>query len=181
MRIVVVGTRRLYNDLHTFDYYMSEGDKYFGSMVSCSTWGLRVIHRSPHRHRERLGLMRLHSDMRGLVEILVGEVGGRWRVRNNVGLLLLLLLLLLACSTESARPFANQALMLATGKECETKGAMFAAVLVVIPKTVHVFVPSWTITDTTSVGTEPLLDFPDLTIAHAFLQHLAFLAGGEVT
>ena len=25
MRIAAVGTRRLYNDLHAFDYYMSEG------------------------------------------------------------------------------------------------------------------------------------------------------------
>jgi len=181
MRIVAVGTRRLYNDLHTFDYYMSEGDKYFGSMASCSTGRLRVIQRSPHRHREWLGLMRLHGDMRGLVEILVGEISGRWRVRNNVGLLLLLLLLLLACGAESACPLANQAFVLATSEQCKTEGPMFAAVLVVIPEAVHVFVPPWAITNTASVRAEPLLDFPDLTIAHAFLQHLPFLAGGEIT
>jgi len=58
---------------------------------------------------------------------------------------------------------------------------MFAAVLVVISKAVHVLVPPRTVTDTTSIGTELLLDFSDLAIAHAFLQHLAFLARGKVT
>jgi len=139
-----------------------------------------VIHRPPHRHRERLSLLRLHGDVRGLVEILVGEVGGRGVMRNNVGLLLLLLLLL-ACCAEGARSLSDQALVLATGEERQPEGPVFATVLVVIPKTVHVLVPSCTIANTTSVGTKPLFDFPDLTVAHAFLQHLAFLAGGKVT
>jgi len=117
----------------------------------------------------------------GLVEILVGEVGGRGMMRDNVGLLLLLLLLLLAYCIESARPLANQALVLATGEECQSEGTVLAAVLVVIPKTVHVLVPPCTITDTASIGTKPLLNFPDLAITHALLQHLAFLAGGKVT
>jgi len=119
--------------------------------------------------------------MRGLVEILVGKVGGRGMVRDNVGLLLLLLLLLLACCVESACSLANQALVLATSEECQSEGPVLAAVLVVIPKAVHVLVPPCTIADTASVGAEPLLDFPDLAIAHALLQHLAFLAGGKVT
>jgi len=138
-----------------------------------------VIHRSPHRHRERLSLLRLHGDVRGLVEILVGEVGGRRVVRNNVGLLLLLLLL--ACCAEGTRSLADKTLVLATGEERQSEGPVFAAVLVVVPKTVHVLVPSCTIANAASVGTKPLFDFPDLAIAHALLQHLALLAGGEVT
>ena len=58
---------------------------------------------------------------------------------------------------------------------------MLAAVLVVIPETVHVFVSPCAIANTASVGTEPLLDFPDLAVAHALFQHLAFLAGRKVT
>jgi len=81
-------------------------------MASCSTGRLRVGHRSPHRHRERLGLVGLHGDMRGLIESLVGEVSGMGTA-NNVRLLLLLLLLL-ACRAEGARPLANQALVLST-------------------------------------------------------------------
>ena len=81
--------------------------------MSCSTWRLRVIRRPPHRHRKRLSLLRLHGDVRGLVEILVGKVGGRGMVRDNVGfLVLLLLLLLLTCRAESAGSLANQALVL---------------------------------------------------------------------
>ena len=57
---------------------------------------------------------------------------------------------------------------------------MFAAVLVVIPKTVHILVPPCAVADTTSVGAEPLLNFSDLAVTHALLQHLAFLAGGKV-
>jgi len=78
-----------------------------------------MVHRSPHRHRERLGLLRLHGDMGGLVEVLVGEVSGGGMVRNHVGLLLLLLmllLLLLARCAEGARPLADQALVLATSE-----------------------------------------------------------------
>jgi hypothetical protein len=161
------------------NYYMSEGDKYFGSMVSCSTGRLRVVHRSPHRHRERLSLLRLHGDVRGLVEILVGEVGGRRLVRDNVGLLLLLLLL--AYRVEGARPLPNQALVLTTGEQSKTKRSVFTTMLVVIPKAVHVLIPSCTIANTASVGTKPLLDLPDLAIAHALFQHFAFLARGEVT
>jgi hypothetical protein len=140
-----------------------------------------VICRSPHCHRERLSLLRLHGDVRGLVKILVGEVGGRGMMRGNVGLLLLLLLLLLACCVESARSLANQALVLATSEECQPKGPVLAAVLVVIPKTIHVLVSPCTIADTASVGAKPLLNFPDLAIAHALLQHFAFLARGKVT
>lgn len=58
---------------------------------------------------------------------------------------------------------------------------MLTAVLVVIPEAVHVLVSPCAITNTASVGTKPLLDFPDLAIAHALFQHLAFLAGSEVT
>ena len=140
-----------------------------------------MIHLSPHRHRERLSLLRLHGDVRGLVEILVGEVGGRGVVRDKVSLLLVVLLLLLTCCAEGARSLADQALVLTTGEECQPEGPVFAAVLVVVPKTVHVLVPPCTIANTTSVGAKPLFDFPDLAIAHAFLQHLAFLAGGKVT
>ena len=118
--------------------------------------------------------------MRGLVEILVGEVCGRGMVRYHAGFLLLLLLLLLACCTEGARPLANQTLVLTTGEQGQTKSPVFAAVLIVIPKTVHVLVPPCAVTDTASVGAKPLLDFPDLAVAHALFQHLAFLAGGEV-
>jgi len=95
--------------------------------------------------------------------------------------LLLLLLMLLACRAEGARPFANQAFVLATSEQSQAESPVFAAVLVVVPKTVHVLVPPCAIADTASVGTEPLLDFPDFAIAHALLQHLAFLAGGKVT
>jgi len=139
-----------------------------------------VIQRSPHCHRERLSLLRLHGDVSGLVEILVREVCGRGMMRDNVGLLLLLLLLL-ACCAEGARSFANQALMLATSEECQPEGSVLAAVLVVVPQTVHVLVPPCTIADAASVGTKPFLNFPDFAIAHALLQHLAFLAGGKVT
>ena len=88
-------------------------------MMSCSTWRLRVIRRPPHRHRERLSLLKLHGDVRGLVEILVGKVSRRGVVRDNVGLLvllLLLLLMLLACRAEGARSLANQALVLAASQ-----------------------------------------------------------------
>ena len=139
-----------------------------------------MIHRFPHRHHERPSLLRLHGDVRGLVEILVGEVGGKGMVRNGMGLLWLLLLLL-ACRAESACSLANQALVLATSEQSQTKSTVFAAVLIVVPKTVHVLVPSRAVADTASVWTEPLLDFPDLAVAHALLQHFAFLAGGKVT
>jgi len=137
-----------------------------------------VVHRSPHRHRERLSLLRLHGDVRGLVEVLVGEVGGRRLVRDNGGLLLMLLL---AYRAEGARPLPDQALVLTTGEQSQTKRSVFTTMLVVIPKAVHVLIPSCTIANTTSVGTKPLLDLPDLAIAHALFQHFAFLAGGEVT
>jgi len=150
------------------------------SIGSCLTGRLRVIHRSPHRHRERLSLLRLHGDVGGLVEILVGEVGGRGVVRNNVGLPLLLLVLL-ACRAKGARSLANQAFMLATSEQSQTESPVFAAVLVVVPEAVHVLVPPCTIADAASIGAKPLLDFPDFAIAHALLQHLAFLAGGKVT
>ena len=140
-----------------------------------------MIHRSPHRHRERLSLLGLHGDVRGLVKILVGEVCGRGVAGDHMGLLLLLLLLLLTCCAESARPFANQALVLTTSEKGQTKSSVFATVLIVIPETVHVLVPPCTITDAAGVGTKPLLDFPDLAIAHTLFQHLAFLAGGKVT
>ena len=145
-------------------------------MVSYSTGRLRVIHRSPHR--ERLSQRRLHGNVRGLVKILVGEVGGGGMVRNNVGLLLLLLL---ARRVEGARPFSNKALMLATSEQSQTKSPVLAAMLVVIPKAVHILIPSCTIADTTSIGTKPLLNLPDLAIAHTLFQHFALLAGGEVT
>jgi hypothetical protein len=98
-------------------------------------------------------------------------------VRNHVGLLLLLL----ARRAKGARPLANQALVLTTSEQSQTESPVFAAVLIVISKAVHVLVPPCTVPDTASVGTEPLLDFSDFAIAHPLLQHLAFLAGGEVT
>lgn len=99
-------------------------------------------------------------------------------MRDSVGLLLLLLLL--AGRVEGARPLADQALMLTTGEQGQTESSVLTAVLVVIPEAVHVLVPSCTITNTASVGTKPPFDFPDLTVAHALLQHFAFLAGGKV-
>ena len=100
-------------------------------------------------------------------------------MRNNESLLMLLLLL--ACCAESARSLANQALVLTTSEKCQPEGPVFAAVLIMIPKTVHVLVPPCTIANTASVRAKPLLDFSDLAIAHALLQHLAFLAGSKVT
>jgi len=58
---------------------------------------------------------------------------------------------------------------------------VLAAVLVVIPETVHVLVSPCAIANTASIGAEPLFDFPDLAIAHALFQHLAFFARSEVT
>ena len=138
-----------------------------------------MVDRSPHRHRERLGLLRLDGDVGGLVEILVGKISGRGMVRDRVSLLVLLLLL--ACRAESARPLANQTLVLTTGEQSQAESPVFAAVLIMIPKAVHVLVPPCAVTDTASVGSKPLLNFPDLAVAHALLQHFAFLAGSEVT
>ena len=71
--------------------------------------------------------------------------------------------------------------MLATSEECQPEDPVFAAELVVIPKTFQVPVPPCTITNTASVRKEPFFGFPDLTIAHLLLQYLAFLVGGKVT
>jgi hypothetical protein len=119
-----------------------------------------------------------------LVKILVGQVCGRRVMRDNVGLLLLmllLLLLLLACCVESVRPLSNQAFVLSTREKGQTESPVFATVLVVVPKTVHVLVPPCAIANTASVGTKPLFDLPDLAVAHALLQHFTLLAGGKVT
>jgi hypothetical protein len=50
-----------------------------------------------------------------------------------------------------------QALVLATRKKGQTLGAMFARMLVVITKAIHVLVPALTVSNTTSKGTKSSL------------------------
>lgn len=143
--------------------------------------GLRLVHHTPRLDGILLRLLWRWLVVWGLIEVLLREIGmlgvGHHRGMRWVRLVLLLFL----SDTNAATSFPDETFMLAAGEERQAHGSVLAAVLVMVPETIHVFVSPPAVSDSASVRSETFLHFPHFAFAHALLDHFTLFTGGKIT